>query len=606
MTTRWMCLAALLIGCPGPGGDGDGGPFVTDMDVADMPQTDAQVTDDGMIDDGVTDMIVDAEPTDGTPLDGAPDDLGPPDQGVDMAPVDLCADVVCDPGEACDPNTAECVAVGEPAAGQASSGCRSDDDCDVGTCNTALPDGFCQVECDGAARCDSVDLTCAVLEDIGGGAPRRICVDECAHSGCRDGWICVPDAEGSFCLPSCVESGCGQTSYCDAATGICEPFAGPAIAEGAPCNARDDRCDAALACLPDDDTGNGACRALCVPGDAPCPDRDLCAPLFDVPDGEPEIGICVPDAGCDPLDPEAVCGPDRACAAAPPITVCVDTGPQPLDAPCNADRLCQPGLTCHYGRCLQPCANDDVCGGDTVCLDYGGRVGQAFGVCYQNCNPLNQAGCPPDARCALIDVVEEQPIGQCADALIREARTGDPCRADETYNGNCSFDNYCDVQSATPTCRALCRPEQADDCADQICAMGVFDAPFDGLGICLGGCNVIGADAGCPGAIPLKCAFTGLVGVHARGADVLVGECTPFLPGERAATGETCVSDAETGADNCANGNICAVVDPGGQAECVQLCEPPRGIGRDPCVTPGRSCIPGIFGGSDRFGACLP
>lgn len=596
-TMRWRWMTVLLIGlvqlgCPDsddePDGEIAGDGMVDDMHAADGDPPDMPVEDGD-----VPDM-----PVGGT--DGGMSDAGP-DAMID----DPCDGVRCDAGERCDPDVGECVVVGEPGAGAPSSGCDADADCDAGTCNLDVPGGFCQAECDPNGWCGSVDLLCAQGQGTAD-MPASVCLDECDSSGCRDGWVCAPDAGGSVCVPPCTAGGCGPTSYCDAASGLCAPFAGPAIAEGEACNSQDDRCAAGLACLPDDETGRGACRALCEPQALPCADDAFCAVVIDAENGAPAVGICLPDDGCDPLNPEEACGPDSACIAAPPATLCVGTGAQEPGQPCGDDRLCVPGLICQYGACKQPCADAAACGDNEECVDFEDRVGRPFGFCHQVCSPLEPRSCGRAGECALVDMAGDDLIGRCGEPRDAPLAEGEPCTPDATYHGDCAAANVCDAQAALrPTCRLMCTAETVDRCRGQVCAMDVFDDPFTELGLCIGGCNVIGGQPNCPGVVPMKCGFTGLLGVDVEGREVLVGECVPNIGQGQVETGQPCDIDEVRGTNNCPNGHICASVGRGFPAECVQLCNAPP-PGRNPCAVDGYECVTGLFGDSALYGACLP
>ena len=591
---RFLWLVLVIWGCD------DG----ADFDMGSPPN-------DGGFGDGEVDSAIDADGGLDAAVDGALDamlDGAQPDADVtDMGPPDLCEGVACAPGELCDPTDGACSVVEEPPVGGAASGCAQDADCESGTCNLDAPGGFCQSACDADGRCETLGLRCASIGDDGAQAPVQVCLDECEATACRENWVCVPDDNGAICLPSCVEAGCNGRSFCDGETGICEPFEGDFQALGARCNARDDMCGPGLVCLPDDDTGNGACHAVCEARDAPCPDGQFCATLMDVADGEPAIGVCLPGDGCDPLAPEVVCGPDSACVAAPPVTLCVGTGPQAENAPCEGGRLCQAGLICQYGTCTRPCGERQACANGERCVDYSDRVGQPFGFCHGDCDPLDGGGCNRGEHCILADVESDgTPVGRCEAGMPGALAQDDACQPNDTYYGDCEPNHLCDAQAPEdPQCRQLCEFDAAGVCPNAVCARGVFDEPFSEIGICLGGCSVIGANSNCPGgAAPRTCVFTGLLGNGARGQEMLVGECLPSLGFPQATTGERCLVDDDLGTHNCVNGHICAVVARGQPAECVELCDVDV-VGRPPC-TPGLECVVDIFGGSDRWGACLP
>lgn len=132
----------------------------------------------------------------------------------------------------------------------------------------------------------------------------------------------------------------------------------------------------------------------------------------------------------------------------------------------------------------------------------------------------------------------------------------------------------------------------------------MFGGVFADLGLCLGGCTVLGDDSGC--ADGEVCVFSARVGTDADGDQVAVGFCAP---GGEGGTGDACALD-DDGNSDCANGHICAAAAQGDDPSCIRLCEDVDG-GANGCPD-DLLCIVDLFGadalgeGASRvIGACL-
>jgi len=543
--------------------------------------------------DSATDGVADSA-TDGV-TDSATDMEISEDVGGDGGAVDRCAEVLCSPGEICDPEAGICVAGGPTVD------CEADDDCGIGECltedETGLPGGLCHIGCARDADC-GVDAACVILAE-GPMGETAVCLPTCGE-GCRDGWVCLwgDTPEASLCVPDCRSLGCGPGGACDSETGLCEPVPAGGQTEGGRCDVESDQCANGLLCIAEAVGGEASCRSLCRPGAGDCA-RGVCFPL----PGE-ALGVCVTGDGCDPSDPAAVCGRRAACVAVPPDTFCVEGGDGVAGDACGGEGWCAAGLVCQYGRCKTACADRRDCERGEACLTAPEeRAGVAYGFCHSGCDPYGQVGCRAEA-CVLVDILEEEAVGACEPVVGGEGGQGERCAPDpDHYWGSCAADHLCDVLvGEEATCARLCDQTRRGACpAPYLCTPDLFEAPYESLGLCLGGCNVLSARSGC--ADDEICGFTGLFGFDAEGVARPAGVCTPSA-GARGA-GEACELDEDSGGHDCRNGHICARLEDNAPRVCVELCDPFRVVA-PPCRRGGQRCVTEVFGEGARLGICLP
>jgi predicted small lipoprotein YifL len=276
---------------------------------------------------------------------------------------DRCADVVCAPNEACDPQTGLCVvprlkACGEPCT--ANSACGGTDD----LCLTL--DGFsssCLYACGDPEEPCPVGYQCLDLF-----TETEFCVPTnfdftcglCADITCPAGTECNPNTGACIGLPtpcSFEEPDCPPGTLCNDWDGRCEPIGMACTYE-----TRTTACDlGTMRCTSGRPGLEGTCEQACF-GAAGCPaERPACTAYHGV------IGsfCAAPDTGgahtCGVLAPTA-----------DPIGAPCDTAGDPLDPAVCPNALadyCLEGLDPALpGFCTRPCAQDSDCGSSAQCV----------------------------------------------------------------------------------------------------------------------------------------------------------------------------------------------------------------------------------------------
>ena len=519
-------------------------------------------------------------------------------------------------------------------------GCTTDADCPGGACLSAdglETSGVCAVMCQpGAAAGGDVD-------DEGCGPSAR-CVaraDDATAGVCVPGRACQPGPEAPECVPlhgladaGAVLTGCfaqggsacpglqdrcllrtaepfhagtcvGQATACDAARQLgcdgartCTPLAGPGLAGAAfvcadapGTRARDEACaDAPEACAPGLLCHGGACRAPCVPGDAPCAAgtcRDLAAELLLA---AATLGLCEPGCGdgtCDAIDSAATCPAD-----------CADGTDGCGDGSC--DPATEGCLTCPLdcGACVQ--CGDGSCVADEAC-----------GSCAADCGPCPECG---DGACTGPESCDGCPTdcGVCVTAGgVGTCSAGESCYACPADCGACTAacgDGACGLGEGCVTCPADCGacPWTCGDGAcspGETCASCPADCRLLDLPGCGGDCDPTGEGATCDDG--QACVPTLEGQPFAAPFQQGNGVCAEGCPAEGCGEGRGCLAfDGLPSAGVC--GALCTPPD-GPECEvggaCVALTEAPdTGV----CVA-GPACDPGTGCAALRPGsACLP
>jgi hypothetical protein len=325
-----------------------------------------------------------------------------------------------------------------------SKGCTDSAQCPEGNSCTSTPSGSycvpetaCTTQCTDAPGC-AVGFTCT------GGTclPTGNVGDRCEVSGwCKACATCVVDASDAslaFCRAccaggsanglcnGCTNTQCSPTDACTALTngldsvciakaaapGVCQACSGTTCADGLKCVSG--RCHSACnpaspgqcaACFGLND-GTGVCACfdevakvgepcgnIAGGGIAACSTGAACV-------GSPQT-LC--RATCSETNP-ASCKSDEACQKTNGVLVCLPGTAGSRCAPCLSDNTCNSGLTCHLGRCYEPC-NINV--GDTCdsCVVTDAPIGVC--ACRDQLAAVNEAcgtqptvrGCPLNTRC---------------------------------------------------------------------------------------------------------------------------------------------------------------------------------------------------------------
>jgi hypothetical protein len=548
-----------------------------------------------------------------------------PATGACAAPEDPCAAVRCRAGFECNPRTGNCDPVAAMGGGDAAP-CESADDCDNGQCVSeadsqgGLPGGFCVNYCQSDDDCGAGTVCLFFAPDEPG-----VCFQGCgAGAVCRDGWVCDDQEQGTapICVPDCrvAQDACAEGASCNPTTGLCEnrlAMCDQVLNDGDQCDPNADCCDDGFLCVPDGpDVDGGTCRQQCDANQTPsgCGPRELCQPLEQVADPTaPAPGFCLHGDDCSPGQEVAACGEgDWSCFAYEPITLCLQAGNADVGEACDPgnDQNCRAGLVCQYGQCKQPCDARGRCPNGETCIDLTDRLdGVQFRFCQAECDPFAQQGCDAGQHCEVVDADGSAAIGGCVDGPSGRDTQGDACQEDaNTYFGSCSAGHLCTplADGEPAQCIGFCDAADQSLCTGaSACVPGLLNPPFDQVGLCLGDCTVLGDQSGCGRG--QYCQFIGRIGVTGD-AEVPVGFCT--AGDQTADTGDPCESDPDTGASNCANGNICAPVRQGDAPTCIRLCEDLPG---SPYTCPrGSACQTGVFGGDDQgvgasqvIGVCL-
>ena len=506
-----MILASLLVACGGDGGAGEGTKAdATQVDTAgDGAGADAADVDTVDPADGA-DVKQDTTPA--GPVISCSGDLAceglPCLFGEDLV-VGICAipcagDGDCPEETACAPDPkAPDVSYCFERFATLCQPCEVDSDCIAGVCADYGQEGlFCAPHCDGHEDCPETyhcDMEGACRANTGkcacnGYGVHRVttttCYRENSNGRCEGFRLCDGDALQPCSAPmpgfeSCnrVDDNCdGQTDegFCDdgnpCTEDVCDPDADGACSnpwealDGVPCDADQDGCTVADACLSgacapggpadcshlDGQCAVGACQTggaevfTCVkdllPNGTTCEDGDLCT------QGDAcDTGVCAMGL---PLQ----CDDDNVCTA---DSCDPDTGGcrfDPVDGACDDGDACTVGDVCAEGAC-QPgapfaCGDDEVCTSD-VCVDQAGQATCVF-------DPAPGA-CDDGSLCTTEDHCEG---GGCVGTPM-VCDDGDPCTDD-----SCDPDDGCETIYNTAPC------DDFDPCTEgDLC---------DGAGLCLG------------------------------------------------------------------------------------------------------------------------
>ncbi|HWV38776.1 MAG TPA: hypothetical protein VN033_09910 [Vulgatibacter sp.] len=346
----------------------------------------------------------------------------------------LCHNVKCDEGLACDLADGQC-----KCGGAGGLICKPGEICNAesGVCYSPK----CEFQaCDKGQTCDPLDGVC-----------------KCGDTQCQEGETCVD----LTCVAGdlCKDAQCGPGLVCDPEDGICK-CAGVACDPGQSCmdgecvedlcagvnctlNAICSRLDGACHCM-------GSTGPICGTGEAcvaetmTCEGTDLCAGV-----------ICGGGTACDPADGKCHC--DGTMLSNSPICdpgqTCIDGrcvgGELCRDVQCPADFQCDP----RTGLCRCGDANDGpVCEAGQTCTNIRNEW-----TCTQPCTLLGAPnGCENGEACVL-DVSLASKQAFCAEVGVAE--DGDECV--QAYD--CKENLVCLDSGTTKVCRTLCT--ENDECA---------------------------------------------------------------------------------------------------------------------------------------------
>ncbi|MCO4760182.1 MAG: hypothetical protein KC502_01680 [Myxococcales bacterium] len=481
-------LCAAAVACSG----GDDQAVVGDVVSLDSGTPDGLLTVDGEQVDGVS---ADASSGDGTAgdKDGALADTGPADAG--------------------------------PCTGAIGCPCKTDGECDTGTCVGEGGSAVCGTDCQ--SGCDDKNPCTA---DLCEAATSTTSEATCKHTPSNDGGACDdgnPCSGDGACAAGACAAGkakdCGDdnpctTDYCDN-EGKCQ---NDNVAKK-PCD-DDDVCTVGDACA----------EGKCVGGTAQiCDDSNPCT-----------TDACDPKTGCESKDADGkACDDGDACtgdkaggdacskgACKPGTTTSCDDG-----NPCTVDG-CSSDKGCTYSQQSgAPCSDGDVCTVGDVCGDKGCTSGKK-----QPCNdgnPCTTTACDKVKGCTSADNTKD-----CDDG--NACTSGDACKG------------------------GVCLPGALTACDDgNPCTTDSCDPGGDGA---KGGCVNKAADGGACVPQGDSCAVTG---VCAAGAckKVSVTGCDDGNPCTSdacdKATGNCVYKPGKTGVV-CDDGNVCTKSDVCGQAGC--------------------------------------
>lgn len=513
----------------------------------------------------------------------------------------------------------------------------NDDECDESEGTGACPEGSDVADCAGGGggacppawvndgECDDVSVggPCPLGSDgndCDGGGFECFIDQDCAPGELCDFGVCRPDVPGA-CIAdfecdfgevcqngACVAAppeACRQDFDCGV-NEVCIEAVCTRIGDGTEdslCNPNIDLCLFELVCVPRAE-GGGVCRPGCDAFDPQpaCGANEACVPLDRCIAGFRTCdGACVPSDGCNGLNNEEVCGGPSGCAVYPPATLCTPVGNVPFGRACDpaAGQNCAAGLLCQYGACLPPCSAEAACPGmpaSLQCVDYSARV-PGLSFCLEVCDPIAQAGCLANQRCAVIEQLGEGPDARLLSACIDDVRDGDGVQGDSCFGadaleywGDCTAAHVCAPleEDGVNQCGAICTAEDTSGCAPGgTCYFGLLNLPA--LGVCLGECDPFGGQGCGPREV---CRPTRPRPGDA--ANLVVGTCTN--DNDDAADGERCFESFEPGRSDCAAGYAC--VSPAGANDlCRRLCDDTH-----PCPA-GVMCRGGVLG-TPALGYC--
>jgi len=332
-----------------------------------------------------------------------------------------CGNLRLDEGEACEHDAqgkdffagaATCLTEGftggtllcKPTCGLDTSACTQDGHCDPFYDENCNGSNCYYFPSDDSTLCNNPGTvgegaSCGSSFDCG---PRMTCVDFGDGMGNLCRWVCPSES-------SCPDGKpCQGMDWLGGTLGVC-PVSGcnPVTGGG---------CDTGQSCYFNDNAGNFACDATgttssynacsylneCAPGHY-CTNissfefgYSLCIPLCDnnhlCNNGAPcafargsQTGLCLPDEGCDPLNPDSCASPTRACFIIDDLghTACLTPSVGGIGSNCNLFMYCNIGFFC-----------DDVGNGTNVCREFCdlGNMNCTDGSCNSLTWPLDGVG----------------------------------------------------------------------------------------------------------------------------------------------------------------------------------------------------------------------
>lgn len=266
------------------------------------------------------------------------------------------------------------------------SPCGLTEQCVQGTC-VGITDVVCIPSCGDDQTCNRGD--CVDVVDVCT-APGQFCEPREPINGdffCID-WDGFTQGSVALCSSPCsTEGACGEGEACFVLSGLDEPA----------CQVQSD-CGVGRLCLQ-----NKCAAAACRPAEC--------------------LGILDGAASCSRTykdDPAFALG---ANCAQLDVNTCVPAGPRNPGEACvdlevaqaNGDfsQTCGQGLGCLNGRCQTPCATDDACDGEQVCISADqDLLGTGLGFCGTPCAPFTSDSCEGGQKCYPVS----GQIGYCVDA----------------------------------------------------------------------------------------------------------------------------------------------------------------------------------------------
>jgi hypothetical protein len=280
---------------------------------------------------------------------------------------------------------------------------------------------------------------------------------------------------------------CRGNADCNATTEVClSGCCEPRTVEGN-CTRQDQ------ACAGDDwsnnnflcDTGLGLCLTRCDTDEPTCPNASWCFPLLDpgtaALDGACYSGdCCTPGGACDFACND---GTGTCYAAGNNAAFCLDGGNVGAGGACtviseNPAQVCQPGLFCLNGTCVEPCDSNDDCGDEECVPVFDQTNTYRPGVCGQACDAFSAGECDGDEQCefrigAFSGIIT---AWLCADPENPSAPVVvDPifgtCDPDGVTN-RCPEGHFCDeLADGTGRCVQFCDPSLQGTAALAHCQM---------------------------------------------------------------------------------------------------------------------------------------